>query len=195
MKKDMTAKLLVIGAGPGGYVCAIRAAQMGIDTVIVEARKAGGTCLNVGCIPTKAWVQSAHAMKDAHTTFAQLGVTVPSAELDFARVQANKGEIVDRMVTGVGGLLKANGVTVLGVNYKDKPEDAQAFLAELGSPYAKIGADQSGRMGIDWGIYGVPESFVLDGKGKVILRFPGPLTQDVIDNTIRPALAQASAGG
>ncbi|MFO1174059.1 MAG: DsbE family thiol:disulfide interchange protein [Paracoccaceae bacterium] len=91
--------------------------------------------------------------------------------------------------------LKANGVTVLGVNYKDKPEDAQAFLAELGSPYAKIGADQSGRMGIDWGIYGVPESFVLDGKGKVILRFPGPLTQDVIDNTIRPALAQASAGG
>lgn len=91
--------------------------------------------------------------------------------------------------------LKADGVTVLGVNYKDKPEDAQAFLAELGSPYAKIGADQSGRMGIDWGIYGVPESFVLDGKGKVILRFPGPLTQDVIDNTIRPALTQAAAGG
>ncbi|MBS0565189.1 MAG: DsbE family thiol:disulfide interchange protein [Proteobacteria bacterium] len=91
--------------------------------------------------------------------------------------------------------LGAEGVAILGVNYKDKPEDALAFLGELGSPYARIGADPSGRMGIDWGIYGVPESFVIDGAGKVILRYPGPLTQDAINSTILPALKKAAAGG
>ncbi len=103
----------VLGGGPGGYPAAIRAAQLGLSVAVIEQGRLGGTCLNVGCIPTKAWVQSAHAMKDAHTTFAQLGVTVPSAELDFAQVQANKAAIVDRMVGGVGGLLKANGVQVV----------------------------------------------------------------------------------
>lgn len=89
--------------------------------------------------------------------------------------------------------LRGAGVTVLGVNYKDKPEDALAFLAELGSPFTKLGADTSGRMGIDWGLYGVPESFVIDGAGKVVLRFPGPLTQQVIETVINPALAKAAA--
>ena len=88
--------------------------------------------------------------------------------------------------------LAAGGVTILGVNYKDNTADALRFLADLGSPYARLGADASGRMGIDWGIYGVPESFVIDGAGKVILRVPGPLTQSVIDMQIRPAL-QAGA--
>lgn len=88
--------------------------------------------------------------------------------------------------------LADEGVTILGVNYKDAPADALGFLADLGSPYARVGADPSGRMGIDWGIYGVPESFVVDGAGKVILRFPGPLTRDVIDSQIRPALQAAA---
>lgn len=88
--------------------------------------------------------------------------------------------------------LAAEGVILLGVNYKDNPADALGFLADLGSPYARVGADESGRMGIDWGIYGVPESFVVDGAGKVILRFPGPLTQNVIDTQIRPALLAAA---
>jgi len=85
------------------------------------------------------------------------------------------------------------GVRILGVNYKDKPEAAMGFLSELGNPYAAIGADESGRMGIDWGLYGVPESFVIDGQGKVILRFPGPLTERVIESDIKPALAKATA--
>lgn len=89
--------------------------------------------------------------------------------------------------------LKAEGVTVLGVNYKDKPEAALRFLAELGNPYAAIGADASGRMGIDWGIYGVPETFVIDGEGNVILRFPGPITERVLDSDIRPAMKAAAA--
>lgn len=88
--------------------------------------------------------------------------------------------------------LSDEGVRVLGVNYKDDPANAQAFLAELGNPYAAIGADQSGRMGLDWGLYGVPETFVIDGQGKVVLRFPGPVTERVIDGEIRPALAKAA---
>jgi cytochrome c biogenesis protein CcmG/thiol:disulfide interchange protein DsbE len=89
--------------------------------------------------------------------------------------------------------LQAEGVTILGVNYKDQPEPALKFLAELGNPFAALGADSNGRMGIDWGLYGVPESFVIDGAGKVILRFPGPITERVLDSEIRPALAKAAA--
>lgn len=87
--------------------------------------------------------------------------------------------------------LAKEGVTILGVNYKDTEANAQGFLTELGNPYAAIGADVTGRTGLDWGLYGVPETFVIDGTGKVILRFPGPLTREVIEQTIRPALAQA----
>jgi len=103
----------VLGGGPGGYPAAIRAAQLGLSVAVIEQGRLGGTCLNVGCIPTKAWVQSAHALKDAHTAFAQLGITVRDAALDFAQVQANKQSIVERSVGGVTGLLKANGITVV----------------------------------------------------------------------------------
>lgn len=89
--------------------------------------------------------------------------------------------------------LAAEGLPIYGVNYKDKPEAALRFLAELGDPFTAVGADQSGRMGINWGLYGVPETFVIDGQGRVVLRFPGPLTERVIENDIRPALAKAIA--
>jgi cytochrome c biogenesis protein CcmG/thiol:disulfide interchange protein DsbE len=88
--------------------------------------------------------------------------------------------------------LSAEGVTILGVNYKDKPEAALGFLDELGNPYAAIGADDSGRMGLDWGLYGVPETFVIDGTGKVILRHAGPITAGILQERIRPALAEAA---
>jgi cytochrome c biogenesis protein CcmG/thiol:disulfide interchange protein DsbE len=88
--------------------------------------------------------------------------------------------------------LSAEGVTILGVNYKDKPEAALRFLKELGNPYTATGADDSGRMGLDWGLYGVPETFVIDGNGTVILRHAGPITANILEERIRPALAQAA---
>ncbi|MEZ5779903.1 MAG: DsbE family thiol:disulfide interchange protein [Paracoccaceae bacterium] len=88
--------------------------------------------------------------------------------------------------------LRAEGATIYGVNYKDRPEAATRFLDDLGNPYAAIGADESGRMGIDWGLYGVPETFVIDGKGKVILRFAGPITERVLESEIRPAMDKAA---
>lgn len=87
--------------------------------------------------------------------------------------------------------LAAEGITVLGVNYKDDPAKALAFLAELGNPYAGIGADPQGRMALNWGLYGVPETYVVDGQGNIVLRFAGPVTQRVIESDIRPAIEKA----
>lgn len=84
-----------------------------------------------------------------------------------------------------------SGVPVFGVNYKDPPDNALAFLAELGNPFAGIGADASGRMGLDWGLYGVPETFVIDGQGRVVLRFAGPITRQELERRIGPAIAAA----
>ena len=86
--------------------------------------------------------------------------------------------------------LAAEGVVIYGVNYKDRPEAALGLLAELGNPYAKIAAD-SGGMALNWGVYGVPETYVIDGKGMVVLRWAGPITADVLERVIRPAMAAA----
>ncbi len=107
--KEITCKLLVIGAGPGGYVCAIRAGQLGIDTVIVEAQKPGGTCLNVGCIPSKALIHAAEEFEKA-VHFADsghpLGISVSSPKLDLTKTIGWKDGIVSRLNSGVAGLLK-----------------------------------------------------------------------------------------
>ena len=87
--------------------------------------------------------------------------------------------------------LAQEGLTIYGINYKDPVDNAAAFLDELGDPYAAIGRDEKGRMGLDWGVYGVPETYVIDGEGKIILRFAGPVTQRVIEKTLRPALEKA----
>jgi cytochrome c biogenesis protein CcmG/thiol:disulfide interchange protein DsbE len=91
--------------------------------------------------------------------------------------------------------LAAQGITVYGVNYKDKPANALGFLAELGNPYAALGADESGRMALDWGVYGVPETYIIDAQGNIVMRFAGPITERVMENTILPAIEAAKEGG
>ncbi|QND57623.1 dihydrolipoyl dehydrogenase [Mesorhizobium huakuii] len=111
--KEISCKLLVIGAGPGGYVCAIRAGQLGVDTVIVEAGKPGGTCLNVGCIPSKALIHAAEEFeKVAHMAGGKspLGISVSAPVLDLGKTVAWKDGIVSRLNSGVAGLLKKAGV-------------------------------------------------------------------------------------
>ncbi|KPF66588.1 dihydrolipoamide dehydrogenase [Bosea sp. AAP35] len=113
---EITCKLLVIGAGPGGYVCAIRAGQLGIDTVIVEAGKLGGTCLNVGCIPSKAMIHVAEEFeKAAHAAAGKtpFGLTAGAPALDFGKAVAWKDGIVGRLNNGVGGLLRKAKVKIL----------------------------------------------------------------------------------
>jgi len=101
----------VLGGGPGGYTAAIRAAQLGAKVACIEKEtELGGTCLRVGCIPTKAWVQTAFALKEAEEHFGKFGVQVGEAKLDFATSNEWKAGVVKQMTSGVAGLFKANGV-------------------------------------------------------------------------------------
>ncbi|MCK4847100.1 MAG: FAD-dependent oxidoreductase, partial [Deltaproteobacteria bacterium] len=104
--------LIVIGGGPGGYVGAIRGAQMGASVALIEKDNLGGTCLNRGCIPTKALYYSAKALKAAHKA-ADFGVTVGDVSFDLGKAVSRKDEVVEKLVGGVGQLLKANGVQVI----------------------------------------------------------------------------------
>lgn len=107
--------LLIIGGGPGGYVAAIRAAQLGIPTTLVEAESPGGTCLNIGCIPSKALIHAAgefHKLAQYGADSA-LGIQVQSPSIDIARTVAWKDGIVKRLTGGVAALLKKNGVNVV----------------------------------------------------------------------------------
>src|SRR5918995_447544 len=107
----MESDVAVLGGGPGGYTAAIRAAQLGANAVCIEqAPELGGTCLRIGCIPTKAWVQTAFAIKEAEHTFGKLGVQVGAPNLDFATANEWKAGVVKQMTDGVASLFKANGV-------------------------------------------------------------------------------------
>ena len=107
----MDVDVAVLGGGPGGYTAAIRAAQLGASVDCIEKEpELGGTCLRVGCIPTKAWVQTAFALKSAEESFAKFGVQVGEPRLDFAASNAWKAGVVKQMTQGVAGLFKANGV-------------------------------------------------------------------------------------
>ncbi|MCB2113886.1 MAG: dihydrolipoyl dehydrogenase [Parvularculaceae bacterium] len=112
---ELTCKVLVIGGGPGGYVAGIRAGQLGLDTIVVDAEALGGTCLNVGCIPSKAIIHAADEFEKA-THFANssaLGISAGKPKLDLTKTVAWKDGIVKRLTTGVGGLLKKNKVRTL----------------------------------------------------------------------------------
>src|SRR5581483_11312090 len=107
----MDVDVAVLGGGPGGYTAAIRAAQLGAKVACIEKEpELGGTCLRVGCIPTKAWVQTAFALKEAEESFSKFGVQVGEARLDFGASNAWKAGVVKQMTQGVASLFKANGV-------------------------------------------------------------------------------------
>ena len=107
----MDVDVAVLGGGPGGYTAAIRVAQLGAKVACIEKEtELGGTCLRVGCIPTKAWVQTAFALKEAEEHFGKFGVQVGEAKLDFAMSNEWKAGVVKQMTSGVAGLFKANGV-------------------------------------------------------------------------------------
>jgi cytochrome c biogenesis protein CcmG/thiol:disulfide interchange protein DsbE len=91
-------------------------------------------------------------------------------------------------------LKQASGVRLFGINQKDAPENAAAFLSELGNPYDAIGADANGRVSIDWGVYGVPETFVVDAKGVIRFKHVGPLSMEDIEAEMLPAVARARMG-
>src|SRR5437899_4831768 len=127
----MDVDVAVLGGGPGGYTAAIRVAQLGAKVVCIDqAPELGGTCLRVGCIPTKAWVQTAFALKEAEEHFAKFGVSVGEAKLDLAAANVWKAGVVKQMTSGVASLFKANGVEwVKGVG---RFKDANTLAVEGG---------------------------------------------------------------
>ncbi len=111
MSDAETFDLIVIGSGPGGYVCAIRAAQLGMKVACVEKRETlGGTCLNVGCIPSKALLQSSENFSETKHAWADHGIVVDGVKLDLARMQARKSEVVAANTKGIEFLFKKNKI-------------------------------------------------------------------------------------
>ncbi|WP_171122590.1 MULTISPECIES: dihydrolipoyl dehydrogenase [unclassified Ruegeria] len=103
--------VIVIGAGPGGYVCAIRCAQLGLKTAVVEGRETlGGTCLNVGCIPSKALLHASHQLHEAEHNFAKMGLKGKSPSVDWKQMQAYKDEVIDGNTKGIEFLFKKNKI-------------------------------------------------------------------------------------
>ena len=145
--------LIVIGTGPGGYVCAIRASQLGMKVAVVEKRNThGGTCLNVGCIPSKALLHASEAFDEANRHFAVMGIEV-SPKLDLAKMQAFKAEGIKGNVDGVGFLLKKNKidhyhgtgkilaadkVSVTFINGETKTLEARHVVIATGSGVAQL---------------------------------------------------------
>ena len=106
--------LIVIGGGPGGYVCAIRAAQLGLKTACVEGRETlGGTCLNVGCIPSKALLNATHLLHETHENFEKMGLMGGAPTVDWAKMQAYKQDVVNGNTKGIEFLFKKNKITWL----------------------------------------------------------------------------------
>ena len=106
--------LLVIGGGPGGYVCAIRAAQLGLKTACVESRGTlGGTCLNIGCIPSKSLLNSSELYHKAKTNFSNIGIETGDVKLNLNKLMMNKNKSVQVLTKGVEFLFKKNKVTYI----------------------------------------------------------------------------------
>ena len=107
--------VLVVGGGPGGYLCAERAAQNGLKAAVFEKKALGGTCLNEGCIPTKTLLNSSKMYRHAKES-ANFGVTAENVKYDHAKVIDRKDKVVKTLVSGVGATMKANKVTVISAN-------------------------------------------------------------------------------
>ncbi len=150
----MTYDLVVIGTGPGGYVCAIRAAQLGLNTAVVEKRATyGGTCLNIGCIPSKALLHASELFEEAGHSFPKMGIGVGAPKLDLKAMMAFKDQGVDGNIKGVDFLLKKNKidafhgtariaaagkVEVKGADGKTQTLDTKAIVIATGSDVAKL---------------------------------------------------------
>ncbi len=186
----MEKEIVIIGGGPGGYVAAIRAAQLGGKVTLIEKEELGGTCLNWGCIPTKALLRGVELLEFVNAG-KEYGITVGSPSVDFSKMVARKDRAVKTLVSGVGGLMKANGIEVIKgraklltsqkievLDEKQQTQTLQAqktilatgsISADLPIPGAKLQGviDSKGALQLTR----VPASMVVIGAGPIELEF------------------------
>lgn len=177
--------LIVIGAGPGGYVCAIRAAQLGLKVACVEGRETlGGTCLNVGCIPSKALLHASHMAHEMHENFAKMGLMNAHADIDWDRMQAYKAETVGTNTKGIEFLFKKNKIDWLKgwasipaagkVQVGDQVHETKNIVIASGSAATSLkGVEVDNEAGIvvdSTGVLGlkkIPQTMVVIGAGVI----------------------------
>ncbi len=133
MNKERTYDVTVIGAGPGGYVAAIRAAQLGLKVALVEKEHLGGVCLNWGCIPTKALLRNAEVISLLKQG-KEFGFTIAGFEADFGAAVARSRKISQRLVKGIGALMRGNEIEVIeGSGALKAPKEVEVTLSEGGA--------------------------------------------------------------
>ena len=210
-----TFDVVVIGAGPGGYVAAIRAGQLGFKTAIIEREFLGGVCLNVGCIPSKAMITAAHLLHKAQHDFPTMGLKIKGPiEVDMKQLLKWKVSVCDRMATGVGTLLKGNNVTVLrgDASFKNAKEleiklsaggsdtlTAKFFVVATGSRPIEIPGfkfdekdimSSTGALALDH----IPKQMVVIGGGYIGLEISSYLKKLGSEVTVIEAQTQLLAG-
>ncbi len=180
--------IAIIGGGPGGYVAAIRAAQMGKKTCIIEKNKLGGTCLNVGCIPTKIMLRSVEALKEIKDSanYGIVNIDTSKVSLDLKRIQERKKNIVNQLVNGINGLLRRNNVEIIKgeakllnknkIQIADREIVAENIIIATGSKAKElpINIDQEANVltsnqALD--INEIPEKIVIIGGGVIGIEF------------------------
>jgi dihydrolipoamide dehydrogenase len=175
---EETYDCVVIGSGPGGYVAAIRAAQLGLRTAVVERDKLGGRCLNYACIPAKAVLRSADLLSEIREA-GEFGLKVSGVEVDYPAVQARRAKVVDTLTSGVGGLFKKNNIDVIegdgtlsadgGVIVGERAVGAASVILATGSvPRALPGVQFGGRViGTEqaWALPEIPARLTVVGAG------------------------------
>lgn len=181
----MCKQVVIIGGGPGGYVAAIRAAQLGASVTVVEQERLGGTCLNIGCIPTKTLLHTAELYRTLLKGKA-LGLKVDNLQIDWAALQNRKKNVVNRLVKGIEALLKANHITVktgrayltdkAAVAVNDEELSAEVVLLALGSEPMRLsfpGADLPGVIDSTQALNleTIPKSLVIIGGGVIGVEF------------------------
>ncbi|MDO5614354.1 MAG: dihydrolipoyl dehydrogenase [Paracoccus sp. (in: a-proteobacteria)] len=177
--------LIVIGAGPGGYVCAIRAAQLGLKTAVVEGRETlGGTCLNVGCIPSKALLHASHMLHETHENFEKMGLMGAAPTVDWAKMQSYKADTVGTNTKGIEFLFKKNKIDWIKgwatieapgkVKVGDTVHEAKNIVIATGSaPAALKGVEVDNDAGVIVDSTGaltlptIPKSMVVIGAGVI----------------------------
>ncbi|MBW7056386.1 dihydrolipoyl dehydrogenase [Paracoccus bogoriensis] len=177
--------LIVIGAGPGGYVCAIRAAQLGLKVACVEGRETlGGTCLNVGCIPSKALLHGTHMLHEAHENFEKMGLITPEITVDWQKMQGYKAETVAGNTKGIEFLFKKNRIDWLKgwasipeagkVKVGDQVHETKNIVIATGSTPAPLKGvtvdNEAGRIVDSTGALAlkqIPKSMIVIGAGVI----------------------------